>query len=62
MLTWPAMVVRLLLGLVAGGIFGYVLHRTVGCQGGCPLIATPLRAVVLWSFAGAVIAMLSWRN
>ena len=49
------MAVRLLLGLLIGGVLGFGYHRLVGCStGACPLTATPLRAITY----GAVLGLL----
>ena len=49
------MAVRILLGVVIGGLLGFGYQRLVGCSTGtCPLTATPLRAITY----GAVVGLL----
>ncbi len=55
MLPVKAMALRIVLGLVIGGVLGYAYQRLVGCSTGtCPLTATPLRAITY----GAVMGLL----
>ena len=55
MLPLKAMALRIVLGLVIGGVLGYAYQRLVGCSTGtCPLTATPLRAITY----GAVMGLL----
>jgi len=54
-LPLKAMALRIVLGLVIGGVLGYAYQRLVGCSTGtCPLTATPLRAITY----GAVMGLL----
>jgi hypothetical protein len=49
---------RLALGLVIGGVLGYVYQRLVGCRtGACPLTATPLRGILYGAVMGLLFAL-----
>ncbi len=45
-----------LIGLIAGGVFGYLYYRLVGCPtGGCPLTSNPYSSVLIWAALGAAV-------
>ena len=53
-----AMLIRVAIGLVVGGLLGYGWHRLVGCTtGSCPLTATPLRGISYGAFLGLLWAL-----
>ena len=47
-----------IIGLIAGGIFGFLYYRLVGCaSGACPLTSNPYTSVLIWAMCGAAIMM-----
>ena len=53
-----ATAIRIVLGLVIGGVLGYGYQRLVGCSTGtCPLTATPLRTVIYGAAMGLLWAL-----
>jgi hypothetical protein len=51
------MMIRLILGALAGGLAGYGLHRLIGCPtGGCPLVGNPYSSILIWGVLGAFMA------
>jgi len=52
------MILKLVLGAVAGGIVGYGLYRIVGCaSGACPLTSNPWISAVYGMVMGVLLAM-----
>ena len=50
---------RLALGLAAGGGLGFAYQKLVGCRTGtCPLLATPLRAILYGAVMGLLWALM----
>jgi hypothetical protein len=48
------------LALLVGGTLGFGYHKLVGCQsGGCPLVATPLRAIIYGAVVGLIWAVVT---
>jgi hypothetical protein len=46
----------LIIGVVAGGILGYLYYRFIGCSTGvCPLTSKPVPAILYGAFMGALI-------
>ena len=53
------LVKRLALGLAAGGGLGFAYQKLVGCRTGtCPLLATPLRAILYGAVLGLLWALM----
>ena len=56
---WSAMplAVRMLIGAVAGGLFGLARYKFVGCRtGACPLTGNPYIATFIWAMIGVALA------
>lgn len=52
------MVLRAIIGGVAGALVGLALYKFVGCRSGmCPLTANPFVAAFIWGLLGVVMAM-----
>jgi len=50
---------RVALGLAAGGGLGFAYQKLVGCgTGTCPLLATPLRAILYGAVLGLLWALM----
>jgi len=50
------MFMKPLLGLVVGGILGYLYYRVIGCAGGaCPLSSNPYISTTLWAAFGMTL-------
>ena len=51
------MIVRLIIGVVVGGVLGYLAYRFIGCSTGtCPLTANPWISTILGMFFGGLLA------
>lgn len=49
-------IVKIVIGMLAGAGFGYLMYRVVGCStGACPLTANPWRAMLIWGAIGALM-------
>ncbi len=52
------MIARALIGLVAGGLFGYAVYWLVGCRtGACPLTANPWTSAIFGMVIGLLAAL-----
>jgi hypothetical protein len=48
--------VRLLLGLLVGGVLGYAYYHFIGCRGGsCPMWADPYRSTLIGMAFGGIL-------
>ena len=51
------MIVRIVIGLVVGGGFGFAYYKLVGCSSGaCPLTSNPVISTLYGSVLGALLA------
>ena len=51
------MTVRLIIGVVVGGLLGYGVYRFIGCSSGaCPLTANPWISTILGMAFGALLS------
>jgi hypothetical protein len=51
------MPVRLIIGIVVGGVAGYLLYRFVGCTTGtCPMTSNPYISTIIGAIVGASFA------
>jgi hypothetical protein len=51
------MIVRLIIGVVVGGLLGYGAYRFIGCSTGtCPLTANPWISTILGMVFGGLLA------
>lgn len=49
----------LIIGIIVGGIAGFLYYRFIGCATGtCPLVSKPVPAILYGAFMGA---MIGWR-
>jgi hypothetical protein len=49
--------IRLVIGLVAGGLLGYAMYRFIGCSSGaCPLTSNGWISTILGMVFGALVA------
>lgn len=49
--------VRTLMGAVAGAAVGFAMYKFIGCRtGACPLTANPYVAMLIWGVMGALLA------
>jgi len=51
------MIVRVILGLIIGGIAGYLYYRFIGCRSGsCPITSNPFSSIIFGAIFGGLIA------
>lgn len=51
------MIVRLIIGVVVGGLFGYGVYRVIGCSSGtCPITANPWISTIFGMVMGAMLS------
>jgi hypothetical protein len=51
------MIVRLIIGVVAGGLLGYGMYRFIGCSSGaCPITANPWISTIFGIVIGALLS------
>lgn len=51
------MMVRLIIGVIVGGLLGYGVYRWIGCStGSCPITANPWVSTILGMIIGALMA------
>ena len=51
------MIVRIILGMVAGGALGFAYYKFVGCSAGtCPLTSNPLVSTMYGAVLGVLLA------
>jgi hypothetical protein len=51
------MILRIVIGIVAGAVLGFAWHKLVGCStGACPLTANPYISTLYGAFLGVLIA------
>ena len=49
---------KIILGMAAGGIGGYLWHRIVGCaSGACPIARNPYMSAIAGAFLGLLIML-----
>ena len=51
------MIIRLIIGVVAGGLLGYGMYRFIGCSSGaCPITANPWISTIFGMVIGALLS------
>ena len=51
------MIVRLIIGVVVGGLVGYGMYRFIGCStGACPITANPWTSIIFGMVFGALLS------
>jgi Family of unknown function (DUF6132) len=51
------MVLRIVIGIVIGGIAGFLYYKLVGCRTGtCPITSSPFSSIVFGAIFGGLIA------
>jgi hypothetical protein len=51
------MIVRLIIGVVVGGLVGYGMYRFIGCStGACPITANPWTSILFGMIFGAMLS------
>lgn len=54
------MIVRMIIGVVGGGLLGYGAYRFIGCStGACPLTSNPWISTILGIVLGALLSRAS---
>jgi hypothetical protein len=52
-----AMILRIMIGIVAGGVVGFGWYKLVGCSTGtCPLSSNPVISTIYGAIVGALVA------
>jgi hypothetical protein len=51
------MILRTILGIVIGGVAGFLYFRLVGCRtGSCPITSNPFTSIIFGALFGGLIA------
>ena len=51
------MVLRIIIGIVIGGVAGFAYYKLVGCRSGsCPITSNPLASIIFGAIFGGLIA------
>ena len=51
--------VKIIIGVVAGGIVGFLYYRFIGCRSGaCVITRNPYISTIYWAVLGGLIASL----
>lgn len=51
------MILRIVIGVLAGGLLGFGVYRFIGCSSGaCPITANPWISTIYGMVMGAVVA------
>jgi len=51
------MILRTIIGIIAGGVLGFGWYKLVGCStGACPLTSNPIITTIYGAVLGALIA------
>ena len=49
--------IKILIGVVAGGAVGFLFYRLVGCRSGiCRIIGNPYLSTIYWALLGGLVA------
>lgn len=55
--NWVFVMMRLLLGVIIGGLLGYGVYRYIGCSSGaCPITANPWISTLFGIAIGTILA------
>jgi len=51
-------ILKIVLGLVIGGLIGFIYYKTIGCSSGaCPITSNPFMSILYGAIAGLLIAL-----
>jgi hypothetical protein len=51
--------IKIVIGVAAGGLFGFLYYRFIGCRGGaCRITSNPYLSVLYWAVFGGLLANL----
>ena len=51
------MVLRIIIGVIIGGVAGFLYYKLVGCRtGSCPITSNPLSSIFFGAIFGGLIA------
>jgi len=51
------MVLRIIIGIIIGGVAGFLYYKLVGCRSGsCPITSNPLSSIIFGAIFGGLIA------
>lgn len=49
--------IRIMIGLVSGGLIGFLYYRFVGCRSGaCMITSNPYLSTLYWALLGGLVA------
>ena len=48
-------IMKIALGIVIGGLSGYLYYYFIGCDGTCPISSNPLRSILYGSVVGTLL-------
>jgi hypothetical protein len=51
------MIIKIGLGVILGGVFGFFFYRFIGCKTGtCVITANPYISTIYWALLGGLVA------
>ena len=51
------MILRIILGVVIGGVAGFLYYKLVGCRSGsCPITSNPFASIIFGAIFGGLLA------
>jgi len=57
--VFKKMLLRVIIGVIIGGLAGFLYYQFVGCRtGSCPITSNPLSSVIFVAIFGGLIASL----
>lgn len=48
-------IMKIALGIVIGGLAGYLYYYFIGCDGTCPISSNPIRSILYGSVVGTLL-------
>ena len=52
-------IIKIIIGIIAGGVFGFGLYKFIGCStGACPITSNPWISTIYGAILGLVIALM----
>lgn len=51
------MIIKIVFGVILGGVFGFFYYRLIGCKSGaCFITGNPYISTIYWALLGGIVA------